>query len=147
MVPLVTGGSKTKGPPMKRTILRIAIVCAAVGASFAVVAVRAADGEKTLPAARPAVIEAIKNLLDEGFASGPKHLPVAQKKYQVARKVAGEDPRLDYAYGLVLLKQAQHKQALVQFEAAIGRPGPAYWPAWQALIWGRLVERQHEKGL
>jgi len=86
-------------------------------------------------------------MLDEGFQSGPKHLQAAQKKLAAARTLAGEDPRIDFAYGLVLLRHGQSRQAAAQFELAIGRPGATYQPAWKALIWTHLTDRQYEKGL
>lgn len=106
----------------------------------------AADSAAAFPPAPPELAENVQGLLDEGYQTGPKRLQAAQKKLASARNLAADDPRLDYAYGLVLLKHAQSRQAIVQFEAAVGRSGTAYWPAWQALIWSQLVEKQYDKG-
>src|SRR5262249_765667 len=53
----------------------------------------------------------------------------------------------DYAHGLVLLKQSQLKPAVAQFEAAFKQDDGRYWPAWQAAIWGQIVDKQYETGL
>jgi hypothetical protein len=54
---------------------------------------------------------------------------------------------VDYAHGLVLLKQSQTKPAVAQFEAALKQDDGRYWPAWQAAIWGSLVDKQYDTGL
>jgi hypothetical protein len=99
------------------------------------------------PAPSAELVKSIQELLEEGFTPGPKRLQEAKKKLESARQLSNADPRLDYAYCLVLLKQSQQKQAIVQFEAAVGRGGAPYWPAWQALIWTQLIDRQYEAGL
>lgn len=120
------------------------LLCLAVGA-------RTARGEDQPAAAFPpapaALVKSIEALFAEGFIIGPGHLQTAQKSYVAAQKLGEGDPRLDYAYGLVLLRQTQHKQAVAQFSAAVGRKGAAYWPAWQALVWAQLVDKQYDKGL
>ncbi|HEY2253212.1 MAG TPA: hypothetical protein VGH74_19195, partial [Planctomycetaceae bacterium] len=89
----------------------------------------------------------LKEAFDEGYIVGPKRLKDAQKHLAQARKTAPGDPRIDYANGLVLMKQGQVKPATVQFDAAVTREGAAYWPAWQAAIWSHLAEKQYEPGL
>ncbi|HTI50438.1 MAG TPA: hypothetical protein VL475_05785, partial [Planctomycetaceae bacterium] len=101
-----------------------------------------------VPPAPPALVSGVQELLEEGFKVGPRQLALAKKKLEAARNVSADnDPRLDYAYGLVLVRQSQNKAAAVQFEAAVNRKGPPYWPAWQALIWVQLIDRQYDKGL
>jgi hypothetical protein len=108
---------------------------------------RAAD-RKPLSAADEAVVAAhLKDAFDAGFVVGPKRLPEAQKHLAQARRAAPADPRIDFANGLVLVKQGKMPQAVIQFEAAIERNGAAYWPAWQAAIWAHLNEKQYESGL
>lgn len=89
----------------------------------------------------------LKQAFDEGYVVGPKRLHEAQKYLVQARRAAPGDPRIEYATGLILLKQGQVKPATVQFEAAIGRDGAAYWPAWQAAVWSHLADKQYEPGL
>lgn len=122
-----------------------AIIVLAVAAVFtqsqSVVAQTAGQSAPSPLAAR------IKTLLDEGFVVGPGRVQAAQQQVAAARSIAAGDPRLDYAYGLVLLKQSQPSQARVQFDAATRRPGDAYWSAWQALIRSQLIEKQYDDGL
>lgn len=99
------------------------------------------------PTISPALSENVQGLLEEGYQTGPKHLQAAQKKFDSARLLAPADPRIGYAWGLVLLRHNQSKQAIAQFETAVGRTGVRYWPAWQALIGTQLAEKQYEKGL
>lgn len=100
------------------------------------------------PEAAPALVTGVEELLEEGFKVGPRQLSLIKKKLEAARaQSADDDPRLDYAYGIILVRQSQIKAAVVQFESAVNRKGPAYWPAWQALIWGQLIDRQYDKGL
>jgi hypothetical protein len=129
------------------------VCCLAIGACLAAEAARAADpkaagGRKPLsPAAAAALAGHLHDAFDEGLVIGPKHLQEAQKHLGLARRAAPGDPRVDYAQGLVLLKQSQMKPAIAQFEAALKLDGGRYWPAWQAAIWGHLVNRQYEEGL
>jgi len=94
-----------------------------------------------------AVAEHLKEAFENGYILGPKRTADAQKHFAQARKVAPSDPRIDYAHGLVLVKQSQIKAAVGQFEAAVKQDGGRYWPAWQAAIWGHLVDKQYEAGL
>ena len=92
-----------------------------------------------------------------GSGAGPRLSAAAQRKgYQTGcppadcRKETGcrpntapEEPRLDYAFGLVLLKHQQPKLWRTQFENAVQRPGPRqYWPAWQILVRTQIVDRE-----
>lgn len=86
----------------------------------------------------------IQKLFDEGYAAGAGRLKAVQQQVTGSRAVAAGDPRLDYAYGLILLKQSQPTLAKAQFDSA-ARSG--YWPAWQMLIRSLLLEKQYDQGL
>jgi hypothetical protein len=122
-----------------------------MGACMATAAARAADpgaSRKALsPAAEAALAGHLKGAFEEGFVIGPRHLQEAVKHLNLARRTAPGDPRVDYAHGLVLLKQSQTKPAVAQFEAALKQDEGRYWPAWQAAIWGHIVDKQYETGL
>jgi hypothetical protein len=107
----------------------------------------AADRKPLSDADDEALAGQLKEAFDEGYVVGPKRLKDAQKHLAQARKTAPGDPRIDYANGLVLLKQGQAKPATAQFEAAVTRDGVAYWPAWQTAIWALLGDKQYEHGL
>lgn len=81
-----------------------------------------------------------------GFGRGATALKTAQRHYETARDQSGGDPRVEYAYGLVLLKQLKNKEALAQFQAATKTTGPEFWPAWQALVWSHLVAKDYTEG-
>lgn len=118
-------------------------------------AARADDPAKSAPSAKSApptevtspssgVARDVKGLLDEGFQPGAARLQTAEKKLATARKASPEDPRLDYAFGLILLKHQQPKLARAQFESAVHRSGPGYWPAWQILIRTQIVDKDYD---
>lgn len=109
---------------------------------------KSAAAAKPLSAAdEAAVAEHLKEAFEDGFIVGPKRAADAQKHLAQARKVAPGDPRIDYAYGLILVKQSQVKLAATQFESAAKQDAGRFWPAWQAAIWGHLVDKQYEAGL
>ncbi len=107
----------------------------------------AADRKSSTEADDEVLAGQLKEAFDDGYVVGPKRLKEAQKHLSQARRSAPSDPRIDYANGLVLMKQGQVRPASAQFDAAVTRDGPAYWPAWQAAIWAHLAERQYEPGL
>lgn len=132
---------------MNRATSTLAMLLAVSSAAAVAVAEDARPAPAGPAAASPELVARVQKMLDEGFGSGPKRIQATQQELTAAKRQFGDDPRLDYAYALVLLKHGQDKHALVQFETAVKRPGPAYWPAWQALIRGHFVDHQYEKGL
>src|SRR6516162_4699483 len=83
-----------------------------------------AAGRKLLSAAdETALAGHLKEALEEGYVMGPRSLQEAQKHLALARRLAPGDPRVDFASGLVLLKQSQVRQAIAQFDASARRDG------------------------
>ena len=109
--------------------------------------IRIADRKPLSQVDEAALAGHFREAFDEGYIVGPRRLQEAQKRLADARRLAPGDPRVDYATGLVLMKQGQVKPAAAQFEAALQRDGAAYWPAWQAVIWAHLSDKQYEPGL
>ena len=96
----------------------------------------AADDTPSQQTAREAALgRRLIDFFDEGYKRGPKVLPEAQRRYETLRGESQNDPRIDYAFGLVHLRQLKNKEAQTQFLLATKRTGEPYWPAWQALIW------------
>lgn len=85
-------------------------------------------------------------MFNAGYVRGPNSLPQAQRSYEAARELSKSDPRVDYGFGLVLLKQLRNKEALAHFQSITKRPGPEYWPAWQAVIWMHFVAADYTAG-
>lgn len=106
-----------------------------------------ADDKAKSPVAAAPAADAVKSLLEDGFAAGSGKSQSAQKQAAAARRIAPHDPRVDFAYGLVLLKLAQTANAKAQFEAAVKQPGSPFWPAWQASIWSTIADKQYDAGL
>jgi hypothetical protein len=110
--------------------------------SMLLTAVVAADpAPKMSPLARE-----LQALFDAGSLRGANVLPDVQRRHAAARKAVGDDARLDYAYGLILLKLLKHKEAVAQFQAGTQRKGDPYWPVWQALVWGHFAAKDYDAG-
>ena len=69
-------------------------------------------------------------------------LPETLRRCETLRGESQNDPRIDYAFGLVQLRQLKNKDAQSQFLLATKRTGETYWPAWQALIWTHGAARE-----
>lgn len=117
-------------------------VCFSVGC---VELIHAADGPATNQKSMR-IGKQLNELFDKGYMRGPSSLKDAQRLYDAARSEAPGDARIDFAYGLVMLKQVRNKEALAQFQAAVNQPGTAYWPAWRALIWSHFTAKDYPSG-
>jgi hypothetical protein len=105
-------------------------------------AAKAATGSST------SLVDELKAAFDEGLVFGASRLKEAHKHLALAKKLAPSgDWRIDYAAGLIYLRQSQVNPAIAQFEAA-AKPEPTVnWPAWKALIWSHFVARHNDEGL
>lgn len=90
--------------------------------------------------------EHVAEMFQTGFARGAKAFQDSQRLYDSLRIESHNDPRIDYAHGLILLKLLRHKEAKADFLLATKRPGTLYPPAWQALIWSHIVAREFDDG-
>ncbi|QDT46494.1 Serine/threonine-protein kinase PrkC [Symmachiella dynata] len=95
-----------------------------------------------------AYVGLVKNILEEGLGQSGKSAVEAAEQYAVeARRLCDNDPRLDYALGLVNLKNFRPSEALKHFDAAKHRADYPYLPAEQAEIWYLLSRKEYEPGL
>lgn len=93
-------------------------------------------------------LQHLRKMLDEGTQVGKSHLQAAQRQFEAAQRLRGEsDPRLQYGYGLVLLRQFQFPAAAEQFAAAAKHPNTPFLPAWRALVWSSLNAKQQDEAL
>jgi hypothetical protein len=74
-------------------------------------------------------------------------LDMARKDYAAARAQFSEDPRLDYAFGLVLWRHDQHAEAIDMFQVAARLDGVPFLPAALAVAWGRFLNHDERRGL
>ena len=88
----------------------------------------------------------VAEMIQVGFARGPRAIDEAQRLYESLRSDTSNNPRIDYAHGLVLLRLMRSKEAQAGFLVATKRPGAPYWPAWEALIWTHFVAKNYEVG-
>jgi hypothetical protein len=131
---------------MKLHFCRIAILAMCLATAAAAADRKISGGASPSTIENPALIEHFQRAFEVGFVVGPKRLQEAQKHLSQARRMAPRDARIDYALGLVFLKQTQLKQATAQFQAAI-EMDESYWPAWQAAIWAQFADKRFEPGL
>jgi hypothetical protein len=121
------------------------------GVIFASNAVIAAEkGDKARPGElgeNPALAAELKDAFDGGYVVGPKSARDAAGRLEKLRRLAPADVRIDYAHGLILVKQSQNQQANARFEAAITRPGSPYWPTWKGAIWTHLLDKRYEQAM
>lgn len=94
----------------------------------------------------PVLAKQLTEMLTSGFGRGAAALKGAQRQFDSAKDQAPKDPRVDFAYGLVLLKQLKNKDALERFQSATEVDGPEFWPAWQALVWSHFVAKDYSSG-
>lgn len=93
-----------------------------------------------------ALAERLSNLFQIGYARGPKAFDQVQSLYESLSKDSKQDPRVDYAHGLVLLRLMKNKEAREQFLVATKREGTPYWPAWEAVIWSEFNSKDYAAG-
>lgn len=83
--------------------------------------------------ASPQFVDDLRALLDLGLKPNRKQVAEAESRYEALHRARPEDPRVDFAYSLVLARMMQPVEARKALEAAAARPEP-YWPARQLLI-------------
>lgn len=90
--------------------------------------------------------ERLNDMFQVGFARGPKAFSQVQTLYESLSKDTGNDARIDYAHGLILLRLMKNKEAHDQFVTATKRAGTPYWPAWEAMIWSEFNSKDYAAG-
>lgn len=83
-------------------------------------------------AADPTEVDIGKRLVEmftAGYGRGTDAASEARRIYLLARAESRNDPRVEYAYGLVLLKQLKSRDAMSHFQVAAKPAGPESWPA------------------
>jgi hypothetical protein len=108
----------------------------------------AADPSQTADSARvsPPSAAALGRVLNVGFAAGREKMSAAGSQWSRIPPADRNDPRVDYAWGLVLLKHRRTREAERQFQTAAARTTPAYLPASQAVVWLQLARKQYVPG-
>ena len=91
--------------------------------------------------------EHVAEMLHEGYGHGIAAMRSAQKEYTAARKMEPDDPRVEYALGLVQARQLHHGAATKQFKLATEKGTKPFWPAWQALVWSECSDKHTADGL
>jgi hypothetical protein len=88
----------------------------------------------------------VSEMFQVGFARTPRAFNEVQRLYDSLLHDDGENARIDYAHGLVLLRLMKNKEAQAEFLVATRRSGIPYWPAWEALIWSNFIARDYDAG-
>ncbi len=82
-------------------------------------------------------------MFEEGLRIGHQHLAEAERRLKQARSLSPNNPWVEYAWGLILLKQFKRHEAFKQFNRIRAELDPSFWPAWQACTWLKLTERNY----
>jgi hypothetical protein len=82
-----------------------------------------------------------KQLFDSGFQRGAAPGRIAREAYGELKKQAPADPRVDYAWGLVKLRQSQIRTAETAFADAADLD-PDYLPARRAWLWTLVLQKK-----
>ena len=93
-----------------------------------------------------AIGQRLNEMFTAGFGRGTDAAAESRRLYSQARTESRNDPRVEYAYGLVLLKQLKTRDAMSHFQVAAKAPGSESWPARQALTWCQFVSREDSEG-
>lgn len=91
-------------------------------------------GAERAPANREFAKELVA-ALEIGFRPGVKNAEAAAEKLDRLAQQTPDEPRIQFAAGLIWLKQIQSRKGEEAFENAVRSPGAAYWPAWRGWIW------------
>src|SRR5712691_12449481 len=94
----------------------------------------------------PSTAKSVREILEVGFEPGRESLPKAKSIHDTVVKSGDKSPAIAYAFGLVLLKQFNPKEAVEQFRLAAEHPDAPYWPAWQALIFTHFAAKETTAG-
>jgi hypothetical protein len=92
--------------------------------------------------ASPEFVAALQKLLDLGVDPDVENVAKAEQAYSAASELHPHDPRLEYAYALVLHRMFQSTEAEEHLRQA-GNQKPGYFPAQQALTRDLLRRRQY----
>jgi hypothetical protein len=87
----------------------------------------------------------LSEMFQSGYGRGANALKDARRHYEISHDASSKDPRVDYAFGLVLLKQLKNKDALAQFQVAT-QSKTMFVPAWQAAIWMQFSSKDYSNG-
>ena len=116
------------------------VICALLTLSASAIAAELTPAQQTL------LGQHVAEMFQVGYARGPKANADVQRLYESLSKDASNDPRVDYAHGLVLWRLMKNKEAQAEFSVATKRKGEPYFPAWQALIWTHFVAKDYDAG-
>ncbi|MEI8021516.1 MAG: hypothetical protein WCH39_25125 [Schlesneria sp.] len=116
-----------------------------IACTFMILSVLAGAQELT-QAQQTLLGQQVAEMFQVGYARGPKAYADVQRLYESLNKTPSNDPRVDYAHGLVLWRLLKNKEAQAEFTVATKRKGTPYWPAWQGLIWTHFVAKDYDAG-
>lgn len=89
---------------------------------------------------------ALQGLLKSGWDEKPKAVETARGHFETAKHLCGDDPRLGYAFGLVLWKHGQQSAARREWELATQTGTQPYLPALSVVAWASLLDHDEAAG-
>lgn len=91
-------------------------------------------------------LNALQSLLKSGWEDKPGSVAAARGHFETAKKICGDDPRLGYAFGLVLWKNGLHSEARKSWEAATKTGRQPFLPALSVVAWATLLDHDTAGG-
>lgn len=95
----------------------------------------------------PAADLGVGPILKAGFAEGRTTIQQAENAWKRARRSSPQDARVDFAWGLVLLKGHRFREAERMLHSAANKSGPGCPRAKRALAWLTLSQGEYAQGL
>src|SRR5690606_37181805 len=87
-----------------------------------------------------------QGMLASVFGADSPDIRRLQRHYQCLKSLRPDDPRVDYGYGLVLMKLHQHSDGLAHIERA-AKADPPYLPARRPVISKMIRRGEHAAAL
>jgi hypothetical protein len=125
-----------------RTTRTLAVNSCAVAASVIAVALIVAQS----PAFAAEVERDVVKLFELGEKSTPSAVVAARSEYELLKQANANDARIDYAYGVVLLNQHRHHDALPLLSRYL-QTDKAVPTTYCVRIWGLVQERRYSDAL
>ena len=89
-----------------------------------------------------ATVKVSEQMFSEGYQFGTAHLKAAREDYAKLQKLLPKDPRVDYAFGLILVRQAQLQEAEKLFASLSGTETQRDLKAWKAVLWCQIIRKE-----
>ncbi len=89
-----------------------------------------------------ATVKVSEQMFAEGYQFGTAHLKAAREEHAKLQKLLPKDPRVDYAFGLILVRQSQMQEAEKLFASLSGTETQRDLKSWKAVLWCQIIRKE-----